>query len=74
MLSTRFKNKTRLDNNFHFKDQIPRDLISLTLDGAIYVAFRSNKPKAVKLLRWLFKRRVVKVVEDQQRAITDRDN
>ena len=69
MLSTRFKNKTRLDNNFHFKDQI-----SLTLDGAIYVAFRSNKPKAVKLLRWLFKKRVAKLVEDQQRAITDRDN
>ena len=23
-----FKNKTRLGNNFHFKDQIPKDLIS----------------------------------------------
>ena len=23
-----FKNKTRLDNNFHFKDQIPKDLSS----------------------------------------------
>ena len=27
-----FKNKTRLDNNFHFKDQIPKDLTS----GVVY--------------------------------------
>ena len=27
-LQTVFKNKTRLDNNFHFKDQIPKDLNS----------------------------------------------
>ena len=27
-----FKNKTRLGNNFHFKDQIPKDLTS----GAVY--------------------------------------
>ena len=25
-----FKNKTRLDNNFHFKDQIPKDLSSIS--------------------------------------------
>ena len=27
-----FKNKTRLDNNFHFKDRIPKDLTS----GVVY--------------------------------------
>ena len=31
-LQTVFKNKTRLGNNFHFKDQIPKDLTS----GVIY--------------------------------------
>ena len=28
-----FKNKTRLGNNFHFKDQIPKDLTS----GVVYI-------------------------------------
>ena len=28
-----FKNKTRLGNNFHFKDQIPKDLTSV---GVVY--------------------------------------
>ena len=31
-LQIAFKNKTRLDNNFHFKDQIPKDLTS----GVVY--------------------------------------
>ena len=31
-LQTVFKNKTRLGNNFHFKDQIPKDLTS----GIVY--------------------------------------
>ena len=31
-LQIEFKNKTRLDNNFHFKDQIPKDLTS----GVVY--------------------------------------
>ena len=31
-LQTEFKNKTRLGNNFHFKDQIPKDLTS----GVVY--------------------------------------
>ena len=28
-----FKNKTRLGNNFHFKDRIPKDLTS----GVVYI-------------------------------------
>ena len=31
-MQTEFKNKTRLGNNFNFKDQIPKDLTS----GAVY--------------------------------------
>ena len=60
MLFIVFKNKTRLDNNFHFKDRIPRNLPSVTLDGAITVACKSNKSKAVKLMRRLVKERVAK--------------
>ena len=60
MLSIVFKNKTRLDNNFHLKDRIPRNLPSVTLDGATKVACKSNKSEVVKLMRWLVKKCVAK--------------
>ena len=41
------------------------------LDGALEIAVRSNKPKAVALVKWLSKKGVEKIQDEHQRAITE---
>ena len=50
------------------------DYIFINLDSAIQIAARSNKPKAVALVKWLTKKCIEKIQEGHQQAITGRDN
>ena len=43
----------------------------VNLDGALEIAFRSNKPKTVALVKWLSKKGVEKIQGEHQRAITE---
>ena len=45
----------------------------MNLDGALEIAVRSRKPKAVALVKWLAKKGVEKLQENHQRAIEERD-
>ena len=49
----------------------PHDIF-INLDGAIEIAVRSKKPRAVALIKWLTKKGVEKI--DHQQAIIGRDN
>ena len=51
----------------------PHDIF-INLDGAIEIAVRSKKPRAVALIKWLTKKGVEKIEEDHQQAIIGRDN
>ena len=46
----------------------------VNLDGALEIAVRSRKPKAVALVNWLAKKGVEKLEEDHQKAIEERDS
>ena len=43
----------------------------MNLDGALEIAVRSRKPKAVALVKWLAKKGVEKLQEDHQKAIDE---
>ena len=43
----------------------------VNLDGALEIGVRSNKPKAVALVKWLSKKGVEKIQDEHQRAITE---
>ena len=45
----------------------------VNLDGALEIAVRSRKPKAVALVKWLTKKGVEKLQKDHQKAIEERD-
>ena len=55
------------------KRKNPHDTF-VNLDGALEIAVRSNKPKAVAFVKWLGKKGVEKIVEEHQTAITEKDN
>ena len=48
----------------------PNDMF-LSIDGAIEVAVRSKKPKAVELIKWLARKGVEKIQEEHQLAIDE---
>ena len=52
------------------KRKNPHDAF-VNLDGALEIAVRSNKPKAVALVKWLSKKGVEKIQDKHQRAITE---
>ena len=54
------------------KRKNPHDAF-VNLDGALEIAVRSRKPKAVALVKWLAKKGVEKLQEDHQKAIEERD-
>ena len=54
------------------KRRNPHDAF-VNLDGALEIAVRSRKPKAVALVKWLAKKGVEKLQEDHQKAIEERD-
>ena len=43
----------------------------VNLDGALEIAVRSNKSKAVALVKWISKKGVEKIQDENQRAITE---
>ena len=47
--------------------------IFINLDSAIEIAVRSKKPKAVVLVKWLTKKGIEKIQEEDQQAITGCD-
>ena len=54
------------------RTKIPHDII-INLDGSIEMAVRSNRPKAVALVKWLTKKGIEKSQEEHQQAITGLD-
>ena len=62
------------------KRKNPHDAF-VNLDSALEIAVRSNKPKAVELVKWLAKKGVEKLqeehqhdIKEHQRAITEHEN
>ena len=55
------------------KSKDPHDIF-LSINGAREVEVRSNKPKAVELVKWLAKKGVQKIQEEHQQAIEEKDN
>ena len=54
------------------KRKNPHDAF-VNLDGALEIAVRSRKPKAVALVKWLAEKGVEKLQEDHQKAIEEQD-
>ena len=54
------------------KDQNLHDVF-VSSEGALEITHRSRKPKAVELIKWLAKKGVEKVLDDNKKAIEEKD-